>query len=602
MALFQKDSLENLRHRIDLVEVLQDHLEMKAAGGSYKACCPFHDEKSPSFTVKRGDTHYHCFGCGAHGDAIQFLMMNQQMAFTDAVESLAQRFNVHLDKEEGGKEYRGPNKQKLKDLMDKASSFFQAYLLHTQEGQQALEYLYNRGIDLAFIRRFRIGFAPKEAGIFRKLMYSMHFNNEELLAAGLIAERENGRMRDFFYDRIMFPISDTGGRVIGFSGRKFQESTFGGKYVNSPEGPLFKKSRILFGLSHCRRRIAKERKAIIVEGQVDALRLIDSGMDITVAGQGTAFGEGHVLELKKLGLEEAILALDADNAGKEASLKIGHLCQKEGIGVKVVRLPKGQDPDNFLCDEGPEAFTRLIEESSDYLSFMISCLSEKYPINNPAAKNLLINQVVKNVREWNDAVLVHETLRQLALKMDVPPEALGAAVQQLPSNVYLHKSSSIGEGKKSIIDPDRILEADLIRWLVLLGQSRSDLLELAKRNLSLEHFRNAECRKIYQVYLDLEEAQSPRDPLALASLLDDESCSALMELLERKINLDRVELHYKETIQRLLNKHWMQERETLKVKMSSGTCSNTELLELARKFDALKGKPPKFQELQEVHA
>jgi len=289
--MYTKESLELLRQRIDLVEVLTPHLQLHRAGAAFKALCPFHEEKTPSFIVQRGDSHYHCFGCGAHGDAIAFLMNNVKMSFTEAVEHLAERFGVPLEKMDASEEVKGPSKSVLKEALDRAARLYHFLLLHSEEGQKALEYLYQRGIDLDFIRTFQIGYASNSPDLLKRFLYAQNVSEEVLLETGLIAASSK---RDFFCDRITFPIRDPMGAVIGFSARKFKEETYGGKYINTSETPLFKKSQVLFALSYCRQKIAKERKAIIVEGQIDALRLIHSGFNYTVAGQGTAFGEGHV--------------------------------------------------------------------------------------------------------------------------------------------------------------------------------------------------------------------------------------------------------------------------------------------------------------------
>lgn len=267
MRIFTKESLETLRQRIDLVEVLNGHIDLKKSGAAYKGLCPFHDEKTPSFMIQKGDTHYHCFGCGAHGDAIQFLMTHLKISFMDAVENLAQRFNVPLQEVEKGDDNQGPNKSVLKDALEKACRFYNFFLLHTEEGHRALQYLYSRGIDLDFINTFGIGLAPRSGGIFRKMMHAQFVKDTTMIDAGLMAPSSSGGYRDFFYDRITFPIRDAHGAVIGFSARKYHDDTFGGKYVNTSETALFKKSRVLYGLNYSRKRIVKERQTIIVEGR-----------------------------------------------------------------------------------------------------------------------------------------------------------------------------------------------------------------------------------------------------------------------------------------------------------------------------------------------
>lgn len=590
MPIYRKESLETLRQRVNLVEVLETHLELKRSGAAYKALCPFHDEKSPSFMIQKGDSHYHCFGCGAHGDAIQFLMAHQKLSFHEAVETLAQKFGVHLEVVEGSGEQKGPAKAKLKEALELAADFFHFYLLHTHEGREALQYLYSRAIDLDFIRHFSIGLAPQKEGLFRKIMHAGYISEEAMREAGLLAVTSQGREREFFNDRIMFPIHSASGAVIGFSGRKYKEGTFGGKYVNTPETPLFKKSHVLFGLNHCRRRIAKERKAIIVEGQIDALRLIKEGFNITVAGQGTAFGEGHVKELLNLGVEQVYLALDSDGAGLEAACKIGNLFQKEGVEVLVASMPEGSDPDSFLSEKGPEAFLEMLEKSSDYLTFIVKHLSKELNMNSPAAKNQLVAQISNQIRQWDHPLMVHESLRKLAHLTHVPETMIGVGQEALP-NIYIKKQASVG---LQTIDPDRILESDLIRWLLLAGASMPQLMELARANLQEDAFHVTVCRHIYKTFMENSSNEHTCDLLELISSLDDvEGQLVLADLLQKKVNMQKAEEHFIETVQQILNRNWMERREEIKVKIQSGQCSDAEVLTLVKEFDQLKKAVPK---------
>ena len=591
MVIYKKESLEALRQRVNLVEVLSSYIDFKRSGSAYKGLCPFHDEKTSSFIVQTGDSHYHCFGCGAHGDAIQFLMNHQKMSFLESVDYLAQRFQIQLEKADDSEEKKGPNKTHLKEALETACHFYHFYLLYTPEGHEALEYLYKRGIDLNFIQTFRVGLAPKQAGIFRKIMQAKSIRDDILLAGGLLAQTKEGKLREFFYDRILFPIHGHTGGVVGFSGRKYKEETLGGKYVNTPETPLFKKSRLLFGLNYCRRRIAKERKAIVVEGQVDALRLIQEGFNITVAGQGTAFGEGHVKELTSLGINQVFLALDSDLAGQEATSKIGHLFQKEGVEVRIIQMPSGNDPDSFLKENGPEAFLKLLETSSDYLNFLIKYLSINLNLDSPAGKNELVRNATKLIREWDHPLMVHETLRKLAHLLRVPEEMVGVGQEPLP-NIYIKKTASVGT---QIIDPDRILEADLLRWILLLGQEQPKLIDLVRLNLNQHDLRIPVCQKIFEIYRTNYENQRSCDLLSLAIDLDDAEGQLLMsDLLQKKINKERAEVQLIETIQKILTRNWMHKREEIKIKIQSGQCSDEEALELVKQFDDLKRHPPQI--------
>lgn len=592
MAIFSKESLEVLRQRIDLVDVLSSHMDLKKSGAAYKGLCPFHDEKTPSFVLQKGDSHYHCFGCGAHGDAIQFLMTHVKLSFSDSVESLAQRYQVPLERVNSSNENSGPSKGALKEALEHACHFFHFNLLHTEDGHAVLNYLYNRGMSLDFIRQFQIGLAPKAHGMFRKVMHAKFIKDEIMVDAGLISPSQNGGYRDFFYERITFPIRDLQGGVIGFSARKYREETFGGKYINTSETPLFKKSKVLFGLNYCRKRIAKERMALIVEGQIDALRLIHLGFDIAVASQGTAFGESHAKELINLGVNKIFIATDGDNAGYEAACKIGNFFQKEGIEVYVLNIPSKRDPDSFLCEYGPEAFASLMDSSPSYLEFLVSHRAKFLNMDSPAGKNELVQMIAKQIQEWTSPLMVHESLRKLAQLAQVPESTIGIGEPQQP-NIFIKSTSKLGAYQ---IDPDRILEFDCLRWLLLMGEAKPELVSIARLNLVPENLKIPEAQSIYNQYLKNHATGKACDLLSLAAELDDdETQKVLSEILERKINREKAMQQFPETIQRILERNWMGIREDIRQKIQSGACSDEEAMDLAKVFDDLKKNPPKVQ-------
>ena len=590
MRIFTKESLEMLRQRIDLSEVVSSYVNLKRMGSTFKGLCPFHDEKTPSFVINSGDSYYHCFGCGAHGDAIEFLMSFQKMSFTDAVEFLADKFGVHLEQSEDKLACQGgPSKSLLKEALLKASSFYHFILLHSEEGHEALSYLYNRGMDLDFIKTFEIGFASKNQMLFQKTMAKQKIGLDVLEQAGLVKILAGGAVRDFFSDRLMIPIKDAAGAVIGFSARKIKEETFGPKYINTAETPLFKKSKILFGLSYSRKKIAKERKAVIVEGQFDALRLIFEGLSIAVAGQGTAFGENHAEELLNLGINKVYLALDGDKAGQEATVKIGHLFQKKAIEVFVVCLPKGKDPDSFVKEKGIDEFIKLLTEGKDYLTFLIDHFSQTLDMNSPAGKNELINALISRIKEWEHPLMVHESLRKLAKLTNTPESIVGIDKLNSP-NIYIKKNDNLVSNH---IDPDRILETDYLRWLLLVGDSGSRFAEISNLNLTEEYFKINVCKRLFTKCIAVFKENKTLDLLSLAIYLDDaEEQLFLSELLQRKINREKAEEGFLETLQKILDRKWMEDRENIKIKIHSGSFSEEELLELAKQFDVIKNKRP----------
>lgn len=579
MKIFKKESLESLRQKVDLVDLLSSHLRLIRAGASYKALCPFHEEKTPSFIVQSGDTHYHCFGCSAHGDAISFLMNYQKLTFQEAVESLAERYGLILEYEDNRGEKETFDKKDLKDALQKAQKFFNFCLLHTKDGHEALQYLYKRGLDLNFIRTFQIGYAPK-GELFLKVAAEQKIPLVTLKDAGLVSNN-TGKYKEFFSDRITIPIHDQLGNVIGFSARKFKEETFGPKYINTPETPLFKKSKILFGLNYCRRRIAKEKKAIIVEGQFDALRLISAGFDYTVAGQGTAFGERHVQELLNLGVNKVFLSLDPDTAGQEATEKIGNLLQKEAIEVRVVELPEKYDPDAFIRKTNSAAFENLLTDSIDFLNFLVKKYSKSFD-NSPAGKNSLVTLLTKKIEDWRHPLLIFESLKELSNLTNTP-------LSLLKKNAVVDIKV---EDKKIEIDADKILECDLLRWLFVTGDE--NLIRIAKKNLKESHFKIPSCRSLYCKYIERFNAGAALDLISWHIELEDslEEKSLLSIILEKKINQEKSKAFFLATIQKILDRAWMEEREKIKNQINSKGNSEESLLELAKKFDDLKRPKP----------
>ena len=570
-----KESIEKVKERVDLAEVISTYVPLKSAGATYKGLCPFHEEKSPSFVIKKGDSHYHCFGCGAHGDAIQFLMSHLSLSFHEAVEILADRFGVVLEETEMSE--KGPDKKKLREALNLAGELFHFTLLHTDEGHHALKYLYDRGIDLEFIRLFSIGLAPKAGSLLNGVMKEKGFSQPLLIEAGLLKKQGY----PFFSDRITFPILDSAGHLVGFSARKYKESTEGPKYLNTPDTPLFKKTHILYGLNFSRQRIAKEKKALIVEGQIDALRLIQSGLNFTVAGQGTAFTEEGAKQLMQLGVTQVYLALDGDLAGQQATVKIGHFFQKEGVEVSVIEVPNGADPDSLLKDEGPEAFLKRLESAKDYLAFLVDFYSLTIDNSTPAGKSQIAEKITLQIQQWDHPLMIHESLRKLANLLTVPEKVLGFQTKE--ETTFIKKKGSISQME---INPDRIIEIDLLRWLYLCPE----LTPMIKLNLKPKHFRVAVCRSIYEQFLATDQDFN----VFMLSLNGSEEKLCLTEIAHKKVNLERKEQGSEETVMKLLERYWLAEREKIKKRIQSGQVSEDEVFVLAKAFDELKNETPRI--------
>jgi DNA primase len=565
--MFSSNSLQQLRDKIDLIEVIERFVPLKRMGASYKACCPFHEEKTPSFVLKRGDSHYHCFGCGAHGDAISFLMEHEHISFSEAVETLAELFHVPLEKEEKNSEELAPTE--IKKALEIANHFYRFYLKNHPEGHKALEYLFKRRLSLDFIDRYQLGFAPAKEGLFLKRMEHHKISKQVLVQAGLL----NSAGRDFFQNRITFPVNSPRGALVGFSARKIHEETFGGKYINSPETLVFKKSKILYGLHLSRRSIAKQQKVIVVEGQIDCLRLIDAGWDLTVASLGTAFGVSHVSELALLGVKEACLLFDGDKAGKEAASKVGDLFQSVGIDVKVARLPDQEDPDSFLKTRGASGLKTLLETAVPYLVYQMDYMQEQAGPVSPATTHQIVSALTKQIKNWKEPIMVHESLKMLAKLTHVPETIIGVtAAPTLPvvKNKWVEKGIHI--------DPDKILEQDLLRWLVLFADLRPDFLKTALHYLTPDFFRKEDCKKLFQAFLS-----GITDRLQLGLVAPD----LMDEILKKRVNRDRADSHFLQSVQKIVDRQWLQDRERIKQAIHCGQHNDEQVLALAKSFDEL---------------
>lgn len=587
MVAYSRQSLELLRTKVDLVEILSSHIKMQKSGGYYKACCPFHQEKSPSFMVQRGDHHYHCFGCGAHGDAISFLTEYLKFSFQEAVEHLAEKFHVRLEKiTDQTIDY---SISELKGSIHKIHRFYQFCLLYTEEGRVALKYLFDRGFTLDFIHKFGIGFAPASQALFLDYTKQLKISLDTLEKVGCVKILDGNKLKAYFLDRIVIPIYDPNGNPIAFSCRKIKEETFGPKYINSPETVLFKKSQILFGISFSRKRIAKEQKALIVEGQFDALRLIDSGFDFTVAGQGTAFGEMHVKELLHLGVKNVYLAFDGDDAGQEAAIKVGQLFQKVGVEVWVIILGKGKDPDLIIREMGPKYFEGLLETAKDYMSFIANYFSMKGNPNTPAGKNEIVRIIMAMIKDWEHPLMVHEGYKKLSQLLQIPHAILDPNAQLMP-DIQIKTSASIHD---TDVDPIKILEQDLLRWLLLLESDEKIFYKLIFDNIKKEDFILNSCQNLFEKIEQYFQANQQFSMVLFSQEISAIEIKLLIaEILQKKVNLDRKEEGIKETIQKILERNWLNEREKIKLRIHQGGLTEAEMMDLAKEFDLLKSNPP----------
>jgi len=376
--------VEEIKSRLDLVDLIGEYIRLEKKGKNYTGLCPFHQEKTPSFTVSPDKQLYHCFGCGEGGDHFKFIMNLENFDFPEALRFLAERAGVSLPQQEKSSSAALP-REVLFNLNQLALNFFR-YVLNSPEGNSAREYLQKRGMTGASIEKFELGYAPAKWETFLKIARKKGFSLENLQQAGLIVERrDGGGYYDRFRNRVMFPIFDVKGKVVGFGGRSLEEAPHIPKYLNSPQTPLFDKGKFLYGIYQAKSAIRKEGRAVIMEGYTDVISCYQEGIENGVASLGTALTPQQA-RLLRFQTSEVVMAYDADEGGKAATARGMEILRNGGLKVKIAELPRGYDPDGYLKEKGADAFKRLIDESVYFMDYQIEKLKEKYNLATAEGK------------------------------------------------------------------------------------------------------------------------------------------------------------------------------------------------------------------------
>ena len=406
--------IQELLNRVDIVDVVDKSVPLKKAGANYSACCPFHNEKSPSFTVSPTKQFYHCFGCGAHGTAIGFLMEYQGVSFVEAVQDLAK--NVGLVVPQETRDTDRPAQKVvvgLQESLQQAANFYKAEL---KKSQRAIDYLKSRGLSGQIAAKFQIGYAP--AGWQNLQGVFPHYESEALTTAGLVVENDQGRRYDRFRDRIMFPIHDQKGQVIGFGGRVINpEDT--PKYYNSPETPLFQKGHELYGLFIARRAIRDAGRALVVEGYMDVVALAQYGIEYAVAALGTATTPYHIAKLMRQA-DEIVFCFDGDNAGRTAAWRAAMNALPaltDGLKLTFLFLPKEHDPDSYVREFGKEKFEAEVKAAMPLSQYILQHLSENNPLQSQEDRVRFLNEaepILQQINAPRSAMYLRKKVAELA--------------------------------------------------------------------------------------------------------------------------------------------------------------------------------------------
>lgn len=499
MPILSKASIEMIRNANDIADVVGSYLQLKRAGTALKALCPFHKEKSPSFHVNPQRQIFHCFGCGAGGDVFKFVMQYEGVEFVEAAQLLARRAGLQIQFEEGGEKAETGAKETLLKLHEDLTRFYQRVLLEHPDGAPARAYLKDRRLGPDLIEMFKIGFAPHRPDALRKWSEKSKYSIAQLEAAGVVArgERDPDDLYDRFRGRLMFPLRDELGRVIGFSGRIIEKDQHPAKYVNSPETLLFKKSRVLYALDLARRPILDARTALVCEGQIDVIRCHAAGLNTAVAGLGTALTEDHARLLKRYA-DSVILLLDADTAGQNSAIRTSEIFLAAGLAVRIATLPPGEDPDSLVLKSGADALRTVVAAAKSGLEFHADVLTSREDIRTAEGMMRVSRALLESIARAPTAVQRDQMLQQVARRLNVSENSLRADLAA-QSRKAPRRAETEPPRPPPVAHPPE--EVELARVLA----------------------HHPECAAIVRRFLPVEEISDPACRVIIARLLDGEA-------------------------------------------------------------------------------
>jgi DNA primase len=526
MALISTESLERVKQAVDIVEVISAHTDLRRQGTRWVGLCPFHEERTPSFSVDAQEKLYHCFGCGVGGDTIKFIEEKEGLGFAEAVELLADRYGVELEREreDPRAEAKRQQRRRLAELLDRTAGFYAAYLWDSEEAGKARDYLGQRGLGEEVLRAFDVGYAPSAWDKVLLRGQRAGFKVEELRGVGLVQRGRGGGEYDRFRSRIMFPIRDRRGRTLGFGGRAMR-SDQGAKYVNTAETDFFHKSHMLYGIDRAKAAIAKAGRAVVVEGYTDVLALHQAGIEEAVGVMGTAITEEQVASLSGM-VDEVVLALDADAAGQEAMLRAQRVAAGRKMRLRVAAMPAGEDPAEMMAgDGGPERFHALVDEAVELTAFQVGLVLDRTDTSSPAERDRALGEVAPILAGMGESISRDDLVRQVAERLDLEPAmVMGRVVAAQPL------SGGSGGGEKQGAGPgptvrrtsaeltsrERRERALLAMCIALPDEGKEYLARLTDEHLSSSGVR---ARGWLREHPEDPASNLPRDDTELAGLI-----------------------------------------------------------------------------------
>ncbi len=502
---YSDDLIEEVRSRNDIVDVISEYVKLQRRGSNYFGLCPFHNEKSPSFSVTPAKQMYYCFGCGAGGNVFTFLMEYENYSFPEALKALAERAGISLPDEEYSEEERRRADVKSRILeMNKLAAKYYYYLLRSSQGSGAYAYLKQRGLGDETIQKFGLGYSSKYNDDLYRYLKKQGFTDEQLRQSGLVTMDEKHGAYDKFWNRVMFPIMDAGSRVIGFGGRVMGEGK--PKYLNSPETAAFDKSRNLYGIHLA--RLSRRQQFILCEGYMDVIALHQAGFSEAVASLGTALTPQQAMLIKRYA-GKVLLCYDSDEAGRKAALRGIPILKEAGISARVIDMRPYKDPDEFIKNLGAEEFRKRMEEAQNSFMYELWTLEGTYDLEDPEGKTAFQNECAMRLLQFDEELERENYTQAVAEKYRIPYESLKKRVNELGNQGYVPRQAEPSgqarekarrEGKDGL----RASQKLLLTWLIEIP----GLYRQVRDYLSWEDFTDPMCRECAKLVLgQLEEGQ-----------------------------------------------------------------------------------------------
>ncbi|MFY9402164.1 MAG: DNA primase, partial [Candidatus Omnitrophota bacterium] len=514
-GLIPESILDDILSRIDIVELISSYIPLKRTGRNFKACCPFHHEKTPSFIVSGDRQIYNCFGCGESGNAFKFLMRYEHMDFPEAVEVLARKAGVILPQKNSPENQRQGLITQLYKINELAAQFYSANL-DSGQGLKAKNYLLKRGISPKVIKELRLGFALDSWDSLINYLRSKGLNLALIEKAGLLISKDSGGYYDRFRNRIVFPIFDIKGRILGFGCRVLDESL--PKYINSPETPIYTKGRNLYGLNLAKEAIREKDFVLVVEGYMDFILPFQCGFKNVTASLGTALSIEQVRLLKRY-TNNVVMVYDADSAGELATLRSMDVFIEEEVNLKVVSLPKGYDPASFIGKAGIEGFSKEVKNASDIFDYKLNILASRFDIKEAVDKAKVCALMLETINKIKNAILRDEYLRKLSFRLKVKEEAL------ISESLRVNKLKPVSGSRANAFKKTTLKVSPTEKLLMTLMLEESSLINRIKDSLSPQDLSDERLSRILSVMFQLVESGKEVKPQILMNHLEEDASS-----------------------------------------------------------------------------